>query len=95
MSSLKMDATSSSRAGRIGVSLNAELISFEKSLRESLIAIDEPRFSKYPHLDLSSEDVGVLDRVERATSQDLRRRFGFLRWYLLARRTSAQSTYAG
>ncbi len=60
-----------------------ELDQLYDELGDRLRRFDGERFRDFPHQDFTAADVEVLRAVEEGVSPDLRRRFGFLRYYLL------------
>lgn len=62
-----------------------ELAAFDQRMREQLTRRDPRRFAEYPDIDLCRGDIETLAAVEDAAGVQVRRRFGFLRWYLLDR----------
>lgn len=58
-------------------------------LRQRLVAAGGERYSGFPHVSFTTEDITVLRRVEDAAGRELRYHNGFLRYYVIDTRPSA------
>ncbi len=61
----------------------AELDKFYRDIRTLLLELGGKRYSAFPHMDFTFEDIGILSQVEGLVSQEERVHFGFLNYYLL------------
>jgi SAM-dependent methyltransferase len=60
----------------------AELMSFQREIRASLLRLSS-RYEAFPNMDFVGLDINALTTAESALPANTRRRFGFLRWYLI------------
>ena len=66
-----------------------EYSAFNFLLRERLLRLDPSRYQAFPRIDLFASDIPALIEVESTMPAVTRRRFGFLRWYLIDLQTRA------
>lgn len=65
-----------------------QLRAFQRRLHSRLITIN-PRYRRFPDLDMTAADIDTLGLVEAGADHSERLRFGFLRWFLIDRRRPA------